>query len=74
MKKLLSSFLVFFTLQTVLAQTLSPTIVKHKSIYYERLAQVDTVLKQYVNKSWVVGAVVIVVKDNQVAYYKGFGY
>lgn len=74
MKKLLSSFLVFFTLQTVLAQTLSPTIVKHKGIYYERLAQVDTVLKQYVNKSWLVGAVVIVVKDNQVAYYKGFGY
>ena len=74
MKKLLGSFLVFFTLQTVLAQTLSPTIVKHKSIYYERLAQVDTVLKQYVNKSWLVGAVVIVVKDNQVAYYKGFGY
>ena len=74
MKKLLSSFLVFFTLQTALTQTLSPTIVKHKGIYYERLAQVDTVLKQYVNKSWLVGAVVIVVKDNQVAYYKGFGY
>ena len=74
MKKLLSSFLVFFTLQTVLAQTLSPTIVKHKGIYYERLAQVDTLLRQYVNKNWLVGAVVIVVKDNQVAYYKGHGY
>ena len=74
MKKLLSSFLVFFTLQTALTQTLSPTIVKHKGIYYERLAQVDTLLRQYVNKNWLVGAVVIVVKDNQVAYYKGHGY
>lgn len=74
MKKLLSSFLVVFTLQTAIAQTLSPTIVKHNGIYYERLAQIDTILKQYVNKSWLVGAVIIVVKDNQVAYYKGLGY
>lgn len=74
MKKLLSSYLVFFVLQTALAQTLSPTIVKHNGIHYERLAQIDTLLKQYADKNWLVGAVVIVVKDNQVAYYKGHGY
>jgi CubicO group peptidase (beta-lactamase class C family) len=74
MKKLLSIFLTFFTLQYSVAQTLSPTVVKHSGINYERLAKVDTLLKQYVNKNWLVGAVVIVVKDNQVAYYKGHGY
>ena len=75
MKKLLSIFLAFFALQTAIAQTLSPTIVKHSGIYYERLAQIDTLLKHYEDKNWLVsGDVVIIVKDNQVVYYKGHGY
>lgn len=74
MKKLLSIFFVFFVLQTAIAQNLSPVVVKNGGINYQRLALVDTVLKQYVDKNWLVGAVVIVVKDNQVAYYKGHGY
>jgi len=74
MKKLLSIFLVFSALQTAIAQTLSPTIVKHRGIHYERLAQIDALLKQYEDKNWLAGAVVIIVKDNQVAYYKGSGY
>jgi CubicO group peptidase (beta-lactamase class C family) len=74
MKKLLSIILVFFTLQTVIAQTLSPTTVKHSGVNYERLAQIDTLLKQYEDKNWLVGDVVIIVKDNQVVYYKGHGY
>jgi len=74
MKKFLSIILVFFALQTGLTQTLSPTVVKNSRIHYDRLAQIDTILKQYVDKNWLVGAVVIIVKDNQVAYYKGHGY
>ncbi len=74
MKKILNIFLVFFALQSAIAQTLSPTIVKHSGVNYERLAQIDTLLKKYVDKNWLAGAVVIIVKDNQVAYYKGHGY
>jgi CubicO group peptidase (beta-lactamase class C family) len=74
MKKLPGIFPVIFVLQTAIAQTLSPIIVKHSGIHYERLAQIDTLLKDYVNKNWLVGAVVIIVKGNQVAYYKGHGY
>jgi len=74
MKKFLSIILAFFILQTGFTQTLSPTVVKNSSIHYDRLAQIDTLLKQYVDKNWLVGAVVIIVKDNQVAYYKGHGY
>lgn len=74
MKKLLSIILVFFVLQTAMAQTLSPTIVKHSGIHYERLDQIDTLLKHYEDKNWLVGDVVIIVKDNQVVYYKGHGY
>ena len=74
MKKLLSTFLFFFTLLNAIAQTLSPTIVKHSGINYERIAQIDTILKHYEDKNWLVGDVVIIVKDNQVVYYKGHGY
>ena len=74
MKKILSIFLVFFTLQTAIAQTLSPIIVKHGGVNYERLAQIDTLLKDYVDKNWLVGDVVLIVKDNQLVYYKGHGY
>ena len=74
MKKILSGLLILFALQTAIAQTLSPTIVKHSGIHYDRLAQIDTLLKDYVNKNWMVGAVVLIVKDNQLAYHKGYGY
>jgi CubicO group peptidase (beta-lactamase class C family) len=74
MKKLPGIFLVFFNLQIAIAQTLSPTIVKHSGVNYERLAQIDTLLKHYEDKNWLVGDVVIIVKDNQVVYYKGHGY
>ena len=74
MKNIFSSLLVLVILQHANAQNLSPTIVKHSGIHYQHLAQIDTLLKQYADKNWLVGAVVIVVKDNQVAYYKGHGY
>ena len=63
MKKLLHIFLVVFTSQNAIAQTLSPTIVKHSGVNYERLAQIDTLLKHYEDKNWLVGDVVIIVKD-----------
>ena len=74
MKIILSIFLVFFALQTAIAQTLSPIIVKHSGVNYTRLAQIDTILKHYVDKNWLVGDVVLIVKDNQLVYYKGHGY
>ncbi len=74
MKKSFSFFLASFILCTTHAQVLLPTVVKHAGFHYERLARVDSVLKQYVDQNWLAGAVVLIVKDNQVAYYKGHGY
>ena len=74
MKNILSIFIVLFTLQNAISQTLSPIIKRHNGINYERLTRIDTILKNYENKNWLVGAVVIIVKDNQVVYYKGSGY
>ena len=74
MKNILSFILVLFTLQNAISQTLSPIINNHNGINFERLSQIDTLLKNYENKNWLVGTVVIIVKDNQVVYYKGSGY
>lgn len=74
MKNIFGLLLSCFVLQTAIAQTLAPTATKHRGIHYDRLAQIDTVLKQYVNNEWLAGAVVMIVKDNQVAYHKGHGY
>lgn len=74
MKNVLSFLTVLLTFHNAHAQTLSPIIKVHSGINYERLARVDALLKEYADKSWLPGAVVIIVKDNQVAYYKGSGY
>jgi CubicO group peptidase (beta-lactamase class C family) len=74
MKKLFSIFLISIILCSAHAQVLLPTVVKHGGFHYDRLARMDTVLKQYVETNWLAGAVVLIVKDNHVAYYKGHGY
>ena len=71
MKNILSIAFVFFTLQMAVSQTLSPVIKLHNGIQYSRLAQIDNIMKGYVDKNHLAGAVVIVVKDNQVVYHKG---
>ncbi len=60
--------------QAAFAQTLLPTPIKHPGIHYDRLQRIDTFLARYVDSNWLPGAVVLVVKDNKVAYHKGFGY
>lgn len=74
MKNLLNFFFAFFALQNTFSQILSPIVKQHNGIHYEKLALIDTLLKNYEAKNWLIGAVVILVKDNQVVYYKGSGY
>lgn len=47
---------------------------KNNSVDYERLSGIDAVVNEYINKKWLNGAVSIVIKDNQVIQYKGYGY
>ena len=74
MKNTFSLLILLFVIQFSFSQTLSPTLKHDPGINYERLSRVDTVMNQYINQKWLNGAVVIIVKDNQVAYYKGYGY
>jgi len=47
---------------------------KNNSVDYGRLARIDTVVNEYVNKKWLAGAVSIIIKDNQVVQYRGYGF
>lgn len=56
------------------SQVLSFETVKSNKFDYSKLAQIDSLVNKYVNNRWLIGSTVIVVKDNQVVYHKGFGY
>lgn len=47
---------------------------KNNSVNYERLARIDDLINGYIKKDWLKGAVTIIVKDNQVVQYKGYGF
>jgi CubicO group peptidase (beta-lactamase class C family) len=44
------------------------------SVDYSRLARIDTLVKTYIDKGWLTGMVILIVKDNQLIQYKGYGY
>ena len=46
----------------------------NNSVDYKKLARIDELVNDYINKKWLTGAVSIVIKDNQVVQYKGYGY
>ncbi|MEP7318587.1 MAG: serine hydrolase domain-containing protein [Panacibacter sp.] len=50
------------------------TSTKSNSVDYGKLARIDAVVNDYISKNWLTGAVSIVIKDNQVVQYKGYGY
>ncbi len=47
---------------------------QNPTVDYSRLTIIDSVLNEYVNNHWLIGAVTLVVKDNQLIQYKGYGY
>lgn len=59
---------------TSVAQVLSPVVMKSKNLDPVKLAQIDSLFNKYVANNWLVGASTIIIKDNQVVYYKGHGF
>jgi CubicO group peptidase (beta-lactamase class C family) len=41
---------------------------------YTRLRRIDTLVNQYIQNNWVKDVVTIIVKDNQLVQYRGYGY
>lgn len=56
------------------AQTIDTGGKPATGINLEELRRIDGVMQQYLDKNWLKGAVTIVIKDNQVVQYKGYGY
>ncbi len=50
------------------------TNTKSNVVDYKKLAKIDDLVNDYIAKNWLTGAVSIVIKDNQVVQYKGYGY
>lgn len=66
---------ILFLIPAVLpAQVIATRAKPDTHVNYERLKRIDKVVNDYVNKKWITGVVTIVVKDNQVIQYKGYGY
>ena len=57
----------------VSAQIIQKSTKANPHINYERLARIDNLVNEYINKGWETGVVTIIVKDNQIIQYKGYG-
>jgi len=44
------------------------------AIDYQRLSRIDSLINNYVTNNWIKGAVTLILKDNQLVQYKGYGY
>lgn len=75
-KKFLAIIFIFFLYMpaTLLAQVIATKAKPDPTVNYDRLKKIDNVVNDYINKKQLTGAVTIVVKDNQIIQYKGYGY
>jgi CubicO group peptidase (beta-lactamase class C family) len=59
---------------SLFAQTIDRSNKANPSIDYQRLSRIDSLVNVYVKNDWVKGVVTILIKDNQMVQYKGYGY
>jgi CubicO group peptidase (beta-lactamase class C family) len=77
MKKLIAYCFTLVLLSfsfSVSSQVIDKTNKISSSVDYAKLAYIDTVVNDYLKNNWETGVVTIVVKDNQLVQYKGYGY
>jgi CubicO group peptidase (beta-lactamase class C family) len=65
---------VFVSNIVIYAQVVDKSGKPNASVDYKRLSVIDSLVNDYVKKDWVKGVVTIIIKDNQVVQYKGYGY
>ena len=71
---IITIFLFFLLPSFISAQVIEKNGKANPSVDYERLARIDNLVNDYIKKDWVKAVVTIVVKDNQLIQYKGYGY
>src|SRR3954453_19289700 len=69
-------FVILFLTFCILTRSQQISIAPKQisSVNYEHLQRIDTLVNDYINKKWLTGAVTLVLKDNQLIQYKGYGY
>ena len=55
------------------AQVIQINTKPNPAVNMQRLARVDSLVNSYISKNWLTGAVTLVIKDNQLVQYKGYG-
>jgi CubicO group peptidase (beta-lactamase class C family) len=58
---------------TSFTQVIQTNAKPNAGINMERLSSIDDLVNSYISKNWLTGAVTLVVKDNQLVQYKGYG-
>jgi CubicO group peptidase (beta-lactamase class C family) len=79
MKKFINSRIVLvITILLFIATSSQSQVIqtntRNNNVDYEKLAKIDRMINEYINKNWLTGAVTIIIKDNQLVQYKGYGY
>ena len=71
---IITIFLFFLLPSFISAQVIEKNGKSNPSVDYDRLARIDNLVNDYIKKDWVKAVVTIVVKDNQLIQYKGYGF
>src|SRR5689334_11502679 len=66
--------LLVMLFQVSFSQAINRTNKFNPAVDYQRLSRIDSLVNDYVKRDWVKGVVVLIVKDNQLALSKGYGY
>lgn len=75
LKKFRLATVCFFVLiaQIGYAQVIQTKALSNAAIDMQRLNRIDDLVNSYISKNWLAGAVTLVIKDNQLLQYKGYG-
>lgn len=73
MRKIALLLLLIASCIASFAQTINTGAGQNASVDYTRLKKIDTLINGYIQRDWVKGVVTIIVKDNQIVQYKGYG-
>jgi len=67
-------FFAFILIPSLAATQVIQTNTKSSTVDYVKLARIDDLVNEYIANNWLTGAVTIVVQDNKLIQYKGYGY
>ncbi|MBX2901294.1 MAG: beta-lactamase family protein [Cyclobacteriaceae bacterium] len=73
MKKILTLVLILGTALWLQAQTLTTARPEQAGISAERLARVDQLVNEHVNKGLIPGAVVLIARNGKIVFHKAYG-